>query len=735
MRFILILFFSFTALLIHAQQQQHLNGNWKFRMENSRDLFKATVPGTVHQDLMNIGIIDDIYYENNEDKYHWIEERNWEYSTTFSVDENTYNYAIHSLFFEGLDTYADVFLNDQKILSADNMFRTWRVEVQDQLLEGENELRILFHSPVLRNKETVANAPYSLPAGCEEVDVKVSPYTRKAAYHFGWDWAPRIVTCGIWKNVYLESGRGARIASVNVVTEELMHDTAYVRYDIELDLSNDAYIQFLGIRFQGTSHQLDLGSNERSFSIRKTIPKANLWWPNEHGDQPIYKDSVELLVNYKPRATKIFQYGIRKIELINEPDSIGTSFYFNVNGKPIFVKGANYVPQDMLLPRVTDHQYRTLLGKAKDAHMNMLRVWGGGVYEKDIFYDLCDSLGLMVWQDFMFAGSLYPSDTNFLTNVRKEAKDQITRLRNHPSLAIWCGNNEIEVAWNNWGWQKQYGYSEKDSTEIWENYQRIFEETIPNQINVLDPSRPYTSSSPISNWGTEENFNHATIHYWGVWHGKEPFENFNANVGRFMVEYGFQSFPEMSTLKKVMADSSLNLVSKAMQNRQKSYIGNGLIEKHIQQYYNSPTASFEEFVQRSQETQEIALKTAIMAHRSSDGHCMGTLFWQLNDCWPGPSWSVLDYYGSEKVAFETVKKLYERVSIIREGTTVTILSDLNEWKMGDLVVTVARKNGKQKEFVYPYTIRPISSTTIDLLGNGKLEKELKKGEISRVEIL
>lgn len=734
MRSFLILFFSLTTLLIHGQQRQYLSGNWKFRMENSNHLFNATVPGTVHQDLMNVGIINDIYYENNEHKYRWIEERNWEYSTTFSVDENTFNYAVHVLVFEGLDTYADVYLNNQKILSADNMFRTWRVEVQHRLVEGENELRILFHSPVLHHKERVTTAPYQLPAGGEEADVKVSPYTRKAAYHFGWDWAPRIVTSGIWKDVYLESGRGARIAGVNVVTEEMVNDTAYVRFDFDLDLSDNAHIQFLGIRFQGTSHQLDLGSNEHSFSIRKVIPKAKWWWPNGHGEPYLYEDSVELMVNYKTRATQSFKYGIRKIELINEPDSMGTSFFFKVNGKPIFVKGANYVPQDMLLPRVTDHQYRTLLGKAKDANMNMLRVWGGGIYEKDIFYDLCDSLGLMVWQDFMFAGSMYPSDTNFLTNVNKEAEDQITRLRNHPSLAIWCGNNEVEVAWNNWGWQRQYGYSQQDSTEIWNTYQRIFEEIIPNQINELDSSRPYTSSSPISNWGTEENFNHATMHYWGVWHGKQPFENFNTNVGRFMVEYGFQSFPEMSTLRNVMADSSLHLLSKAMQNRQKSYIGNGLIEQHIKTHFWQPR-NFEEFVELSQKTQEIALKTAIMAHRSSGGHCMGTLFWQLNDCWPGPSWSVIDYYGKEKVAFETVRELYQRVSLLRDETTVTILSDLNEWKMGDLVVTTERKSGKKKEFVYPYTVRPISSTQIDLLKNGKLVKELKKGKMSRVEML
>jgi beta-mannosidase len=288
------------------------------------------------------------------------------------------------------------------------------------------------------------------------------------------------------------------------------------------------------------------------------------------------------------------------------------------------VKGANYIPQDVFLPRINPTQYEALISVVKDANMNMLRVWGGGVYERDLFYDLCDEKGILVWQDFMFAGSLYPDDTAFADNVKAEVIEAIKRLRGHPCLAIWCGNNEIEVAWENWGWQKQYGYSAKDSIEIWNNYKSLFHKLIPGLVSAHHPQGIYTPTSPLSNWGTAENFNHSSMHYWGVWHGREPFESFENNVGRFMVEYGFQSFPSIQTLRKVIADSSLYWDSPALVHRQKSYIAKGM-------------------------------QMAIQAHVEGQPHCMGSLFWQLNDCWPGPSWSVIDYYGNKKSAYNVVK--------------------------------------------------------------------------------
>ncbi|RLD23374.1 MAG: glycoside hydrolase family 2 protein, partial [Bacteroidetes bacterium] len=493
-------------------------------------------------------------------------------------------------------------------------------------------------------------------SGSETADIKtrVSSFTRKAAYHFGWDWGPRFVTSGIWRPITLKAWNKARIKNIYTSTLKLNDKNAELQTHIEVEVVEEGLYLIV---LDGKKHIEKLAKGINSVNYPFQIENPKLWWCNGYGEANLYNQKVELTQDDQVLDSKEINYGVRTIELVNEPDSMGTSFYFKLNGKPVFMQGANYIPQDMFLPRVKDAQYENLIEDVKQANMNMLRVWGGGIYENDLFYDLCDKNGILVWQDFMFAGSLYPDDTEFKENVKQEVIQNIKRLRGHPSIALWCGNNEIEVAWNNWGWQNQYGYSPEDSIKIWDNYKSIFHQLIPEQIAIYDSLRDYTPTSPLSNWGTAENFDRGSMHYWGVWHGREPFENFENNVGRFMVEYGFQSFPEMSTLKQVMSDSSLNLNSSAMKNRQKSYIGNGLISDHIKQYYNEPE-TFEEFVLLSQQTQAKGLQMAIEAHKTKQPHCMGTLFWQLNDCWPGPSWSVIDYYGKHKLAYDMVKKEY-----------------------------------------------------------------------------
>jgi beta-mannosidase len=631
-----------------------LPGHWQFYIENSETWYPAIVPGVIHLDLLANQLIEDPFWGKNELKQRWIEDEDWVYKTTFIIDELLKNYQNIELNFEGLDTYADVYLNGQKILSANNMFRSWNIEVSDQLAEGENELKVVFHSPVKYNEQKVENYPYPLPSGNETTDIKtkVSSFTRKAAYQFGWDFAPRFVTCGIWRPISINAWNKAKIADVFTSTQEIdiIKAKMLTQIEIEVAVAGD-YVLIV----DGNKHTEKLSSGRNILYYPFEIENPKLWWCNGYGEAHLYSQNVEFISEKETIDHKTINYGVRTIELVNEPDSIGTSFYFLLNGKPIFIKGANYIPQDMFLPRVTDEQYKKLIEDVKEANMNMLRVWGGGIYENELFYDLCDQNGILVWQDFMFAGSLYPDDIEFKENVKQEVIQNIKRLRGHPSIALWCGNNEIEVAWNNWGWQKQYGYSPEESTMIWNNYLAIFHQLIPELIAIYDPLRVYTPTTPLSNWGSAENFNHGSMHYWGVWHGREPFENFENNVGRFMVEYGFQSFPEISTLQQVMSDSSLNLNSSAMKNRQKSYIGNGLISDHINQYYGEPE-TFTAFVLLSQQTQAKGLGMAIKAHKNKQPHCMGTLFWQLNDCWPGPSWSVIDYYGKHKLAYDVVKK-------------------------------------------------------------------------------
>jgi len=633
---------------------QLLHQNWEFSQEGKEEWNAAQVPGVVHLDLLKNDLIDDPYWEDNELKQQWIEAENWEYRMQFSLDQEDLNNEKIELNFKGLDTYARVFLNDQKILMASNMFRSWRKEVKPLLKKGKNELRVVFESPIEHNKEWVENSPHQLPSGneTEAIETKVAAFSRKAAYQFGWDWGPRFVTSGIWRPIELIQWNQAQILDVYTSTLSFDEKTASLQTEIEIEASEAGQFELL-IGDGLVQTQLEKGINIISHQFEIKEPK--LWWANGSGEPHLYSQKVQLLSNGALLDSLTQAFGVRSIELVNEADSIGTSFYFKLNGKAVFMKGANYIPQDVFLHRVKPEQYENLIAAVKGANMNMIRVWGGGIYEKDLFYELCDRNGILVWQDFMFAGSLYPEGDEFRENVKEEAIENIKRLRKHPCLALWCGNNEIEVAWKNWGWQKQYGYSPEDSIAIWNNYLSLFHQLLPDLVEEYHSGADYTPTSPLSNWGTAENFNHSSMHYWGVWHGKEPFEAFEQNVGRFMVEYGFQSFPAMESLQKVIADSNLQLESPSMQHRQKSYIGNGLILQHVEQYYETPK-SFEDFVNLSQEVQAKGMRMAIRAHLQKQPHCMGSLFWQLNDCWPGPSWSVIDYYGNKKVAYEAVKE-------------------------------------------------------------------------------
>ena len=635
-----------------------LNGDWEFYHFETKQWHSATVPGAIHTDLLANQLIKDPYWETNEQQLQWIENIDWKYRKNFEVTAEQLQDDNIEIEFEGLDTYADVKLNEELIISSTNMFRTWKANIKSFLKVGKNELEVQFYSPLLYNKEKLDHYPYELPSGCETLDPKVSSFTRKAAYHFGWDWGPRFVTCGIWKPIKINSWNNARITNLYCTTKSISKNEAIITTHISIESSKNEGKQYF-LEINGVKVKKNIKKGLSLIKTEFTVSNPKLWWCNGMGTPHLNDLHVELYDGEEIIDQQDIRYGIRTIELVNEKDSIGTAFYFKLNGKPVFMKGANYIPQDMFLPRVTNQQYEKLLTDAAAANMNMLRVWGGGIYEQDIFYDICDEKGILVWQDFMFAGSMYPVDSAFKDNVAQEVKENVIRLRNHPSIALWCGNNEIEVAWENWGWQKQYNYSSSDSTKIWDGYTQVFHELIPTLCKELDPSRNYTHSSPLSNWGTPENFNHGSMHYWGVWHGKEPFENFEKNVGRFMVEYGFQSFPNMETIETFASDSSLSLESETMKNRQKSYIGNGLILDHIKQYYDEPN-SFEEFVSLSQQTQAKGMQMAIQAHMNNQPHCMGSLFWQLNDCWPGPSWSIIDYYGNKKVAYDVVKKEFNK---------------------------------------------------------------------------
>lgn len=630
---------------------------WQFRQIGTETWYPATVPGTVHTDLFANDLIDDPFKDNNEIEQQWIEKENWEYKTVFSLDGEMYKYKHHEFNFEGLDTYADVYLNDSIILEANNMFRSWRVDVTGMLNEDENVLQIVFTSPINKN-DFIARNHIKLPAGSDTTEFPVGPFTRKAAYHFGWDFAPRFVTSGIWKGITLDFWDEFVLRDVYHETISLNDTEAIIETHIQTESYNEITLSFL-VNGQAFNHTFKKGKNYHSVQFK--IEKPKRWWPNGSGDQHLY--TIETKFIYPGTFNNYFQsdsqeIGLRTIELVNEPDSIGTSFYFKVNGKPIFMKGANYVPQDVFLPLVKPEDYTRLLTQVKGAGMNMLRVWGGGVYEKNIFYDLCDEYGILVWQDFMFAGTMYSDDSTFRENVRLEASEQIKRLRKHSCLALWCGNNEIEVAWKNWGWQSQYGYTKTDSLRLWNNYEDLFKKELPQLVSKHDSTIDYVSTSPQSNWGTPENFNHGSMHYWGVWHGGDDFSGYEKNIGRFMVEWGFQSYPDYELLEKYISPEYLNLENDVMGNRQKSYVGNYKILEQVDKNSKYSSSIFPEFVKGSQQAQAEAYSKALKAHLEAQPHCVGTLLWQLNDCWPGPSWSIINYGGEPKVSYWEVKNSF-----------------------------------------------------------------------------
>jgi len=648
--------------------------HWQFKQADSAQWRTADVPGVVHTDLMSHGLIPNPWVGLNEKKVQWIEDKDWQYRTTFELPPENLETTHIDLVFEGLDTYADVTLNDSLILQADNMFRRWRADVTNLLNKGSNELLITFRSPIEVNKPKLKELDYELPAGSESVKYKVSPFTRKAPYHFGWDWGPRLVTAGIWRPVYLESWDAARIANVHIRQNTLSDSLANLTAVVEIESNSNQQLR-LEVLQSDTLVNLSEGTNTNSVNFSISDPKR--WWPNGWGEPYLYEIPVSISKNNVLLDTLTENIGLRTVELVQKEDSIGKSFYFKINGEPLFAKGANYIPQSHFLPSVEKSDYERLIADVKKANMNMLRVWGGGIYENDIFYDLCDKHGILVWQDFMFAGSMYPGNSAFVKNVEKEIIDNVKRLRNHPSIILWNGNNEIEVAWKNWGWQEKFGYSAEDSAKIWHDYLALFHKKIPALLDTLD-DRPYTTTSPLSNWGRPENFNYGSMHYWGVWHGQDNFEDYYENVGRFMSEYGFQSFPDMETIAYFADSTDWNLESEVMRHHQKSYVGNDIIVEQIHRYFNEPD-DFEDFVIKSQRTQAKGMQMAIDAHRLNKGYCGGSLYWQLNDCWPGPSWSSIDVFGRKKIFYDRLKTLYAPIALIplkeEDTLSITLVND------------------------------------------------------------
>ena len=652
--------------------QKEINENWTFSQAGKNEWLPAKVPGTVHTDLMDNGKIEDPFYRLNELDLQWIDKVDWEYKTHFTADNELLGKDAIELDFKGLDTYADVTVNGQKVLSADNMFREWKADIKEILKEGENEIHILFRSPVNEGlKKYDANA-FVYPGaendqaerGEVEGNKRVSIYTRKAGYHFGWDWGPRLVTSGIWRPVSIKAWDKAKIENLQIIQNAVTDDKATFTAVFEIDavskgkaklaIKNDTIIL--------ATTSIELKKGREKYNIDFEINNPQLWWTNGLGEPHLYNLTGEINVG-GGKVSADTRIGIRTLELVREKDDDGTSFYFKLNGHPVFMKGANYIPNDAFLPRVTKENYKTVVETARSSNNNMLRVWGGGVYEEDIFYDLCDEAGILVWQDFMFACAMFPNNKDFLDNIREEAVDNVKRLRNHPSIALWCGNNEILTAWNNWGWK---GLAEKQGEDVpdkvWQAYVDIFHKVLPEVVAEYDPQKSYWGSSPSSGLGIAPDLVNGDDHYWGVWWGKEPFETYATHLPRFMSEYGFQSFPEIASVRKYATPEDYDIFSEVMKSHQRSSIGNGTIEYYMLKEYKKPK-DFESFLYVNHVLQAEGIKFGLEGHRRAMPFCMGSLYWQINDCWPVASWSSTDYYQNWKALQYYVKKGFEPVLI------------------------------------------------------------------------
>ncbi|MET3538612.1 beta-mannosidase [Chryseobacterium limigenitum] len=657
---ILLFAFLFIQNILFGQfSERNLSSEkWQFKNAKENSWMTATVPGTVHLDLMNNKIIPDPYKDENEKKVQWIENEDWDYQTTFKVSKKELQSQNIELVFNGLDTFSEIYLNGKLLKKTDNMFRKWEIPVKEYLNAGDNLLQIKFKSAVNVGKKLAKKVPFIMPESPRS-------FVRKAQYQFGWDWGPRLVTAGIWKDVKLNFWDNAKLGNIKIEQKSVTKQKAELNIETEIFAKKKGKYAVL-INNQSNNFQFKKGKN--TIQIPYTINNPKLWQPNGWGDPNLYDIKISLQKDSKIIDDKTERIGLRTIELIQEKDAKGKSFYFKVNGNPMYAKGANWIPADSFSPRITKEKYQKLIKDSKESNMNMIRIWGGGIYEDDEFYKACDENGILVWQDFMFAGSFYPSDEAFLNNVKEEVKDQVNRLQNHASIALWCGNNEIDEAIVNWGYQKQFKYSKEDSLQVWKDYKKVFHELIPNTLreNLTADKNIYWPSSPSIGWGHKESLTEGDSHYWGVWWGEQPFEIYNEKVPRFASEYGFQGMPTLETTKSMFSGvPNLSIENGTIKAHEKHARGWEIINSYMKRDYNVPT-DFVKYNYVSQLLQARGMQIAIEAHRRAKPYNMGTLYWQLNDCWPVVSWSSIDYLGNWKALHYQIKRSFENQVILTE---------------------------------------------------------------------
>jgi len=645
-----------------------LDGTWQFREADSDAWQPGQVPGCVQMDLMALDQLPDPFYRTNEVETIKLEHKNWVYRRAFDLDHETVEADMVELVFEGVDTIAEIYLNDTYLAQIENMFMPFRFDVTDLLRVGENELTVRLLSPVDLPLALQRNSGLKLTATSDQA----RNYIRKAQYSYGWDWGPRIAQVGIWRSVYLDVSDRARLYDPYVGTEAISKDAALVRASVSVDLCacTEADLEFAISRDGQLVAQGSVVSaptpEGAGGELLLSILQPELWWPSGMGTQPLYDLTVRALVDGDVVDEVTARFGIRTVSLLQEADAEGRSFVLAINGVRVFCKGANWIPADSLLPRVTAQDYEELIQLAADANMNMLRIWGGGIYEDPAFYQACDKLGIMVWQDFMYACAQYPDELDWFADLAEdEARAVVASLRNHPSIVLWCGNNE-----NNWGFADWW---HTGVPKFEGNY--IYREILPQVCAELDPSRPYWVSSPYggdSPNGMEEGDRHS----WDVWSGWRDYAGYLQDTGRFISEFGFQAMPCWKTVLSYTEPEDRRLFSPVMMSHQKMVDGNERLLRFLAGRIGLPK-DLQSFVYLTQFNQAEAIRTGVEHWRKRRFRTSGALYWQFNDCWPVASWACLDYYRRKKALWYASRRFYADVlPILRfENDTVTLSAD------------------------------------------------------------
>lgn len=642
-----------------------LHEGWSFQQVGKEQWHPAQVPGTVHDDLLRNRLIPDPMRNANIDSVQWVENEDWIYQCTFTVNDPLARKQHIDLVFKGLDTFAEVYLNDSLLGKADNMFRQWEWPVKDLLKSGENELKVIFHSTIKEGARL--RDAYGIQLPHDNDPSGVSPYVRKAAYQFGWDFAPRLVGCGIWREVGLRGWDEAYLTGFKLHCER-GYTALRVNYFFSEDLNEDAF------RFSVYLDGRLIGRKKSQSGLDRTLHRQR----RKRSVNPMEISQLDLVMSKGSKVVSKKQGLVRwsRVEIGAPADT--ASFGIMVADVPHFAKGCNLIPPGTLLTQRNDHLWLDLVKGLKDAGMDFVRVWAGGVYPPDCFFDACAREGILVWQDFMVA-NLLPSEGDFRYALYEEAYEEAYRLFEHPSVALMCGNNELDVAWSNWGWQDRYALHLGDSVRVIDSNHRLWREDLLRAC-MASGSVSYTPTSPLSNWGSAEGLKSGDLHYWGVWHGDSAFSSFRNNVGRFVSEYGFQSYPDSVTLAHYIDPEHLYLGSPMLAKRQKSYKTDKPIWTAIEREMGEKPTTLGRFIDCSQVMQAEAYRIAIWAHRTNQPHCMGTLYWQLNDVWAAPTWSTIDVDGRWKAAHYEVKRSYaDRVLAFEPtatgGTALELWSD------------------------------------------------------------